>query len=333
MMKYISVQPRQTQNAGSWLFRKPAAALAAIWLIVFASSDAAAQSGSHTIRIAVIKSTIQASALELPKYLPAGWKTELTPFTSPGDMTNALLTDSVDLAYIGITVAVVARSKDQPIAIVANLANKGCAIIARADSSIRTIADLKGKRIGDLPTSIHDILLREELKKANVGLDEVTVIRLAPADMPAALQRGDIDAFSGNEPNATQTLLDGYGRVVVYPYDTPVGSINLAVLTSERVIKENPEMLRVWAVAHAKATEELTKNPDHWADLVSNDWGYQRTATRKSIDNIELAWRLDPKWMAQFVVFMNRLKDLSVITRVPELDKLVVRKFVDQVKF
>ncbi len=333
MMKHTSVQPRPTPNAGSGRFRKLAAALVAIWLIVFASSDAAAQSGSQTIRMAVVKSTIQAASLAAAKYLPAGWKTELSYFTSPADMTNALLTDSVDLAYIGITVAVVARSKDQPIAIVANLANKGTAIIARADSSIRTIADLKGKRIGDLPTSIHDILLREELKQAKVRLDEVTLIRLAPADMPAALQRGDVDAFSGNEPNSTQTVLDGYGRVVVHPYDTPVGGINVAVLTSERVIKEKPDMLRVWAVAHAKATEELTKNPDHWADLVSKNWGYERTSTRRSIDNIELAWRMDPKWIAQLGVFMDRLKELSVITRIPELDKLVVRKFVDQVKF
>jgi NitT/TauT family transport system substrate-binding protein len=332
MMTSTSVQPRPTPNAGSWLLRKPAAALAAIWLVAFAAS-AAAQSGSQTIRMAVVKSTIQAPALAAAKYLPAGWKTELTYFTSPADMTNALLTDSVDLAYIGITVAVVARSKDQPIAIVANLANKGTAIIARADSSIRTIADLKGKRIGNLPTSIHDILLREELKKANLRLDEVTLIRLAPADMPAALQRGDIDAFSGNEPNSSQTLLDGYGRVVVYPYDTPVGSINVAVLTGDRVIKEKPDMLRLWAVAHAKATEELTKNPDEWADMVSKEWGYERASTRRSIDNIELAWRMDPKWLAQFVVFMDRLKELSVVTRIPELDKVVVREFVEQVKF
>jgi len=30
---------------------------------------------------------------------------------------------------------------------------------------------------------------------------------------------------------------------------------------------------------------------------------------------------------------MDRLKDLSVITRVPEFDKVVVRQFVDEVKF
>ena len=59
----------------------------------------------------------------------------------------------------------------------------------------------------------------------------------------------------------------------------------------------------------------------------------ERASTRKSIDNIELVWRMDPAWLKQFAVFMDRLKDLSVIAKVPEFDKVVVREFVDQVKF
>jgi NitT/TauT family transport system substrate-binding protein len=307
--------------------------MAAACLLVLAAPEGVAEEAPQTVRVALVKSTVLASALLLAKHLPAGWKTELTYFSSPGDMTNALLTDSVDLAYIGITVAVIARSKDQPIAVVANIANKGTAIVARADSAIRTIEDLKGKRVGNLPASIHDILLREELKQHNFPLDQVTLIRLAPADMPAALQRGDIDAFSGNEPNSSLAVLGGYGKVVLYPYDTPIGGINVGVLTSDKVIKDKAAMMRVWAVAHAKATEELAGNPEVWADTASREWGYDRASTRKSIDNIELAWKMDPAWLKQFAVFMDRLKELSVISKVPEFDRMVVRAFVDQVKF
>ncbi len=312
--------------------KRCAMVLVAAGALALALSEAHAQQ-PQTIRIAVVKSTVLATTLELAKHLPPGWKTELTYFTSPGDMTNALLTDSVDYAYIGITVAVIARSKDQPINVVANQANKGTAIVARADSNIRTITDLKGKRIGNLPTSIHDILLRELFKQNNIKLDEVTLIRLAPADMPAALQRGDIDAFSGNEPNSSLAVMGGYGRVLVYPYDTPIGGINVGVLSSDKHVKEKAAMMRVWAKAHAEATEALMKNPEGWADMVSKEWGYDRASTRKSIDNIELAWRMDPEWLKQFAVFMDRLKDLSVISRIPEFDKVVVRQFVDEVKF
>lgn len=293
---------------------------------------AAAAQSPQTIRMAVVKATVLAPSLLAQKHLPPGWKTEITYFTTPGDMTNALLSDSVDLAYIGLTIAAVARSKDQPIVVVANQAGKGTAIIARTDSPIKSIADLKGKKIGNLPNSIHDILLREELRKANLKLEEVTLIRLAPADMPAALQRGDVDAFSGNEPNSTQVVMAGYGRVVMYPYDNPVGTINVGVLSSERIVKNKADMLRVWAQAHAKATEELSKNPDQWADLVAKEWGYDRNATRRSMDNIELKWQMDERFMSQMAAFADRLRGLGVIQSVPDLNKLVVREFVGQVK-
>ena len=306
------------------------------WLVIaFAMAwaiPAAHGQAPKTIRVATVKATVLAPTLLLQKHLPPGWKTEITYFTVPGDMTNALLTDSIDLAYIGITIAVVARSKDQPIVVVANQAGKGTAIVARSDSPIKTIADLKGKRIGNLPTSIHDILLREELKKANLKLDDVTLIRLTPADMPAALQRGDIDAFSGNEPNSTQTVMAGYGRVIMYPYDNPVGTINVGVLSSEKIVKQKAEMMRVWAQAHARATDELARNPDEWADLVTKEWGYDRTATRRSMDNIELKWRMDGAFMSQLSAFSDRLKGLGVIQTIPDPKHLVVADFVNQVK-
>ena len=286
----------------------------------------------QTIRMAVVKATVLAPTLLIQKYLPPGWKTEITYFTTPSDMTNALLTDSIDLAYIGLTIGVVARSKDQPIVVVANQAGKGTTIVARADSSIKTISDLRGKKIGNLPNSIHDILLREELKKANVRLDELTLIRLAPADMPPALQRGDIDAFSGNEPNSTQAIMAGYGRALMHPYDNPVGTINVGVLSSEKIVKQKADMLRVWATAHVRATEELAKNPDLWADMVTKEWGYDRNATRRSMDNIELKWQMDDRFMAEFAAFTDRLKGLGVVATVPDLNRLVVRDFVNQVK-
>ncbi len=271
--------------------------------------------------------------LLLDKYLPEGWKTEVTYFATGGEMTNALLANSVDLAYIGLTIAAVARSKDQPIVVVSNLAGKGTAIVARSDAPIQSVADLKGKKVGNLPLSIHEVLLREELKKVNLDPEkDMTLIRLAPPDMPAALQRGDIDAYAGNEPSATTNVANGSGKIVVYPYDNPVGTINVGVLSNDKVVSERAAMLTAWAEAHARATEELAKNPDLAADLVAKEWGYDRAITRKSLDNVEFVWKMDDKFMSQYAAFLERLKDLGVLETIPDMQKLVVRDFVDKVK-
>jgi NitT/TauT family transport system substrate-binding protein len=296
------------------------------------AAPALAQGAAQTIRIAVVRATVLAPALVVQQFLPAGWRTELTPFVAPGDMTNALLTDSVDLAYIGLTIGIVARSRDQPISIVANGAGKGTAIVVRADSNIRSIADLRGKRVGNIPLAIHEILLREELRKANMRVQDINLIRLAPADMPGALQRGDIDAFAGNEPNSTIAVMAGYGRVLMYPYDNPVGTINVGVLSSDRVVTQRAELMRAWAEAHARATEKLAADPNGWADLVSREWGYERAATRGSIDNIELSWKLDARFDGQLAAYIDRLQELGVIARKPDMARLLVRSFVEGVR-
>jgi NitT/TauT family transport system substrate-binding protein len=293
---------------------------------------AIAQGAVTTIRIATVRATVLAPSLILQRFLPPSITPKLTIFVAPGDMTNALLTDNVDIAYIGFTIGVVARSRDQPINIVANGAGKGTGIVVRADSNIHSIADLRGKRIGNIPLAIHEILLREELRKAGMTVKDVNLIRLDPADMPGALQRGDIDAFAGNEPNVTITVQAGYGRVLNYPYDNPVGTINVGVLSSDKVTSQRGEMMHAWAEAHAKATEALAADPDGWADLVAHEWGYDRRATRGSIDNIQLAWKLDATFDSQLAAFTDRLQELGVITRKPDMSKLLNTTFVDAVR-
>ncbi len=296
------------------------------------ASPALSQGAAQTVRIAVVRATVLAPSLLVQQFLPQGWKTELTAFVAPGDMTNALLTDNVDLAYIGFTIGIVARARDQPINIVANGAGKGTAIIVRADGNIRSIADLRGKRVGNIPLAIHEILLREELRKANMRIQDINLIRLGPADMPGALQRGDIDAFAGNEPNATIAVQAGYGRVLSFPYDNPVGKINVGVLSSDRAVSQKPDLLRAWATAHARATDKLAADPDGWADLVSREWGYERTATRGSIDNIELAWKMDATFDSQLGAYTDRLVELGVVQRKPDMAKLQVKTFIEGVR-
>jgi hypothetical protein len=91
-------------------------------------------------------------------------------------------------------------------------------------------------------------------------------------------------------------------------------------------------MMRVWAQAHAMATDELARNPEQWADLVTKEWGYDRAATRRSMDNIELKWRMDETFMSQLSAFSDRLKGLGVIQSVPDPKRLVVADFVNQAK-
>ena len=52
-------------------------------------------------------------------------------------------------------------------------------------------------------------------------------------------------------------------------------------------------------------------------------------ATRESIKNIDLVWRIDDRFKSQMSAYMERLKELGVIAKIPERDKLVIDQFVE----
>ena len=287
---------------------------------------AAAQT-PKTMRVGVHKGVVFVPSLLLQSILGPAWNVELSYFGSPADMANAIVSRSIDIGYTGATIAAIARSKGQPIVIVASSAGKGTAIIVGAKTSIQKVEDLKGKTIGQVVGGIQDVQLREQLRMVGLSMKDVNPIAISFADLPAALQNGSIDAFCGGEPASTKTIEDGYGRLLKYPYDTPVGTINAGILARETMVQENPEMLRAFVGAHRDAVTRLRVNLDEAAELANKNWGFPLVTSRKALENVDLRWTLDDAFMSDLANYMERMKELGIISVVPDINKLVVRDF------
>ncbi len=280
-----------------------------------------------TMRVGVHKGVVFVPSLLLQPILGAAWNVELSYFGSPADMANAIVSRSIDVGYTGVTIASIARSKGQPIVIVASSAGKGTAIIVGTKTSIQKVEDLKGKTIGQVVGGIQDVQLREQLRMVGLSMKDVNPIAISFADLPAALQNGSIDAFCGGEPASTKTIEDGYGRLLKYPYDTPVGTINAGILARETTVQDNPDMLRAFVGAHRDAVIRLRGNLDEAAELAFKNWGFPLATSRKALDNVDLRWALDDAFMSDLGNYMARMKDLGIISEVPDITKLVVRDF------
>ena len=287
----------------------------------------AAAQAPKTMRVGVHKGVVFVPSLLIQSLLGAAWQVELSYFGSPADMANAIASRSIDIGYTGVTIAAIARSKGLPIVIVASSAGKGTAIIVGAKTSIQKLEDLKGKNIGQVVGGIQDVQLREQLRKVGLTMKDVHPIAISFADLPAALQNGSIDAFCGGEPASTKTIEDGYGRLLKYPYDTPVGTINAGILARETTVQENPDMLRAFVGAHRDAVMRLRANLDEAAELANKNWGFPLVTARKALDNVDLRWVLDDAFMSDLGNYMERMKDLGIISTVPDINKLVVRDF------
>lgn len=68
--------------------------------------------------------------------------------------------------------------------------------LARKDSQIRSIADLKGKRVGYVRATTAHYFLSKQLAEAGLSFADITPISLSPSDGLSAFDRGDLDAWS-----------------------------------------------------------------------------------------------------------------------------------------
>jgi sulfonate transport system substrate-binding protein len=68
--------------------------------------------------------------------------------------------------------------------------------LARKGTAIRTIADLKGKRVGYVRATTAHYFLQKQLAEAGLSFQDITAINLTPADGLSAFDRGDLDAWA-----------------------------------------------------------------------------------------------------------------------------------------
>ena len=122
------------------------------------------------------------SAYFYEKFVPAGYKVEVIPFESPTDGKNAVLTGTVDTCIHGIAAFLLGAAAGEPVVIVANANNGGMAVMAGVNTDIKTIKDLKGKKVAIWPGSTQEAVILERLRMEGMTIKDIQPIRLAFSD-------------------------------------------------------------------------------------------------------------------------------------------------------
>ena len=263
------------------------------------------------------------------KFLPANIKVETVLFANSTEIKNAVVTGSIDFMVTGITAAMEGAAQGEPVRILASAADGASAIVARTDRNIRNVADLRGKKIGYVAGSAQDILLRLTLRDA--GMDatkDVELVKVAFSDMANALERGDIDAFSGAETGPSDALVRGIATLVVHPYETKMKRINIIFGTSQAVIDRDPKLVETMVGVHAKATDYMKANPKEWADGVVKAYNFPPASLDLALKNISLRWQIDEAYIQQAQVLGEQLESLKQIRQQPNYATFFNTSFV-----
>ncbi len=262
-------------------------------------------------------------------FLSAGVKVDVRAFSNPADQKTALLAGSLVMTGTTLAHAIHSASLGQPVVIVAALCHRASALVVGSNSGIETAQDLKGKTIGYVPGTMHEILLRETLRRNGLSpATDVKLMRVDFFDMGIALARGSIDAFLSGEPFPSLAVHQGYGRILSYPYfEDSVGTINAAMIVTRSTIESKPELVQQLVSAHAAATDWLNANPHQWLQAAT-EFGTPLPILQQAAGNMELAWDMDTIFVRQVQALGEQMQSLGIINRQPDYELLFDLSFV-----
>jgi len=205
-------------------------AAAALFAVALASSGtvAFAQAKSETLRIGYQKSAslfvLQKAQGTLEKRLaPLNVDVRWVEFPAGPQLLEGLNVGSVDVGHVGEAPPIFAQAAGANFVYIGNdpAAPEAEAIVVPKDSPLKTVADLKGKKVVlNKGSNVHYLLVRA-LEKAGLKYADIQPVFLAPADARAAIEKGAVDAWAIWDPFLSaaekqlgvRQLADGRGGV------------------------------------------------------------------------------------------------------------------------
>jgi taurine transport system substrate-binding protein len=191
--------------------RRTAIASLAVLATALPLSAALAQTKEVTIAYQdmVVPYRVAQEAKELEK--ATGYKINWKQFGGGGEVIKAMASGAVQIGEVGSAGIAAAVSRGEPMELFWILDDIGSAeaLVAKKTSGIKTVADLKGKKIAmpfNSTTHFHTMVA---LEQAKVNPADVQILNMRPPEVRAAWARGDIDATFIWDPVLAETKKDG----------------------------------------------------------------------------------------------------------------------------
>ncbi|RZI92181.1 MAG: ABC transporter substrate-binding protein [Variovorax sp.] len=203
--------------------------------------------------------------------------------------------------------------------------------ITAKDSSIKTMADLKGKKVASGPGIQNVTLCKTMLERA--GATGATVTELPIGQHVAALVAGQVDACYTLEPTGTIGRMNGTTRVIEagvvakYILGDPMAPWHggAASLTTE-FIKKNPEVTRKYIAAYARGVELVRTKPDEARQFMKGYTAIEGALTAEvPLASYMLYSEFKPSDVAYFQKFYDLFTEKGIFEKKVPVDALLYK--------
>jgi ABC-type nitrate/sulfonate/bicarbonate transport system substrate-binding protein len=249
-------------------------------------------------------------------------------FPTGRDAMQALLAGSAEFSTTTDTPVIFAAMRGLRPIILVNYSrySRDMKIVVRKDRGIdpNRPNSLKGKKIATQLGTSGQYMLARYCEMARINIKDVTVVNMSPADMIAATRRGDTDGFSWTREAAITADRQSGGMVTVMTQEglERYFRSHELLLTSEQVIKQQPELLDA-AVRSLFAAEIYLKSNPSWPGKIAKRVGNTPEEIREGVDSFEFKIEFDDAFLNDMVTEAEWAIDAGLMQRPNEdLQKL-----------
>lgn len=252
-----------------------------------------------------------------------GVKFEVVTLDTTPALSDALVSGSIDFAISGVTPTISSIAQGRDLKIIASAADGGSGFIGNGESSLD---ELVGKKIGIVQGSAQEVALRLLIDEAGLTPEDFELSVIPVPEMASAFIAGDIDAFMGVEIGVSIAKNAG-GTEVVDPYSTPIGKVNIGLITTGKLIEENPELVQKVVDTHAATTAYMADNIEEWLPGMVEEFGGDEDVFTSALANFWLRSDLSDEYVGQLSALAEAMASIGLITTTPTGDDIVDTSF------
>jgi sulfonate transport system substrate-binding protein len=160
------------------------------------------------------------------------------------------------------------------------------ALVTRADTGIKTVGDLKGKRVAVTRGTDPYIFLLRALAGAGLSQRDIRPVLVQHADGRTALERGDVDAWAGLDPMMAETELEKHSLLFFRNADANTyGVLNVR----EAFAKENPEIVVRVLRVYEQGRKWAPANPQELRDILAKAARLKANVAAKQLERTDFS--------------------------------------------
>jgi NitT/TauT family transport system substrate-binding protein len=261
-----------------------------------------------------------------------GVDVEIIAFAGAAKQQQALVADAVDIGLGGgpemSTVA-----KGTPVIAVAAYAGRpdGLTLVSRANGPIKTVADLKGRKVSASSVgSLTEWTTRELSRHEGWGPNGINIVFLGDiAGQIAALKTEQIDAMSNDVATAARLERDGVGHIVVNFGTIIPDFIYHVVYATKKVTEQRPEAVRGFLAGWFETIAWMKGNREEAIKVIAPIMHQSPEIAAKAYDTVMPVFsdtgRFEPKAVA---VLSRSFVQMNLLPAEPDMSKLYTEKFL-----